>query len=122
GQATSLKHDGVHLGHEPQLVGQARLPEAGIAGNADDLSLPPGRGAKCLPQRLELVVSSREGSELLVCLVDRGRARAAPDDAQRVDGAFVDGHRCCLLELKVTTEVARGRGTYQHISGASRPM
>ena len=81
-QATTLKRDGVRLGHEAQLVGQPRLPEAGIAGNADDLSLPAGRGAKRLQQRLELLVSSREGSELLVCLVDRRRARAASDDAQ----------------------------------------
>src|SRR5256885_10536142 len=75
GQATSLKRDVARLGHETQLVDQARLAEAGVAGNADDLSFPPGRRAKGLPQRLELIVSSREGSELLVRLVDRGRAR-----------------------------------------------
>ena len=57
-----------------------------------------------------------------MCLVDRGRARAAPDDAQRVDGALVDRHRLCLLEIEVTTQVGRGRGAHQHISGASRPM
>ena len=120
-QATTLKRDRARLRRELQLVGQPRLAEAGIAGNADDLSLR-GRGAKGLPQRLELLISSREGSELLVCLVDRGRARAAPDDAQRVDGALVDRHRLCLLKIEVTTQVGRGRGTHQHISGASRPM
>ena len=108
------------LRRELQLVGQPRLAEAGIAGNADDPSLR-GRGAKGLPQRLELLVSSREGSELLVCLVDRGRARAAPDDAQRVDGALVDRHRLCLLKIEVPTQVGRGRGTHQHISGR-RPV
>jgi len=73
----TLKRNGVSLGRKPQLVGQARLAEAGVAGNADDLSLPPGRRAKGLPQRLELLVSSREGSELLVRLVpERIVARA----------------------------------------------
>ena len=120
-QATTLKRDRVHLRRELQLVSQPRLAEAGVAGNADDLSLRR-RGAKGLPKRLELLISPREGGELLVCLVDRGRARAAPGDAQRVDGALLDGHRVCLLEIEVPTQIARGRGTHQHISGASRPV
>src|SRR4029079_15883771 len=120
-QATTLKRNGSTLGGELQLVGQPRLAEAGISGNADDLSLR-GRGAKGLPQRLELLISSREGSELLVSLVDRGRAQAASDDAQRGDGALFDRHRLCLPELEVPTQVARGRGTHQHISGGSRPV
>src|SRR6185437_3200995 len=61
-QATTLKRDRAHLRRELQFVGQPRLAEAGIAGEADDLSLPRGRGAKGLPQRLELLISSREGS------------------------------------------------------------
>ena len=119
-QAATLQRDRARLRRELQSWVSRDLPRP---GSPETPTTRPcaGRGAKGLPQRLELLVSSREGVSRW-CLVDRGCARAAPDDAQRVDGALVDRHRLCLLKIEVPTQVRRGRGTHQHISGVSRPV
>ena len=121
-QATTLERDRAHLRREPQLVGQPRLAEAGIAGNADDLSLRRPRSEG--PPDSSSSSSRPEKGVSCWCASSIGDVRGPRPRTRNVDGALVrsvDGHRVCLLEIEVPTQVGRGRGTHQHICRGEPP-